>query len=143
MKEIIFGLGTNLGDRRNNLKEAIERLENEGFKLAASSDIFETEPWGGIEQPDFLNMCVKMEFENEIFNNDPLEILKTVKKIEREMGRKESVRWGARLIDIDILLIGDLRYESEELTIPHKEMKGREFVLRPLSQICPEWEKLA
>lgn len=135
MKEIIFGLGTNLGDRHKNLADAVAKLAAAGFTLVTKSDIFETAPWGGVEQPDFLNMCVKMNFEDEIFN-DPLEILKTIKKIELEMGRKKSARWGARLIDIDILLIGDLIYESEELTIPHKEMKNRDFVMRPLAQIC-------
>lgn len=140
MSEIIFGLGTNLGDRTANLDEAISRLEKAGFKLLAKSSIFETEPWGGIEQPDFLNACVKMEFNGEI---KPLEILSTVKSIEEAMGRRKNVRWGARLIDIDILLIGDLRYEDEKLSIPHKELKNRAFVLYPLSEICPEWSELA
>lgn len=141
--KIILGLGSNLGARLQNLREAVRLLEARGMTVRAKSDVFETEPWGGVEQPSFLNACVKMELFDE---KSPLEILKIVKDIECEMGRVKNVRWGARLIDIDILLIDDIVYESETLTVPHAEIKNRAFVLHPLSQICgerSEWKMCA
>ena len=103
-------------------------------KIVKASDVFETAPWGVTEQPFFLNACITFET-----NIEPLALLKTVKLIEAEMGRKENIRWGARLIDIDILLIDDLQLELPELTIPHLSMAQRDFVLVPLAQILPDW----
>ncbi|MBR1486049.1 MAG: 2-amino-4-hydroxy-6-hydroxymethyldihydropteridine diphosphokinase [Synergistaceae bacterium] len=131
---IYFGLGSNLGDRLKNLEDAIEKLKTVG-KITAVSNIYETKAWGGVEQPDFLNACVKIEREDFI---EPLELLKLVKNFENELGRVKSVRWGSRKIDIDILLIDDLIYESEELNIPHINLPNRLFVLEPLSEILPE-----
>ena len=132
---IYFGLGSNLGNRLQNLREALRRLEAFGH-VAGKSDVFETEAWGGVPQPDYLNACVKIESHSHY---DPHEILKAVKNFEREIGRVESVRWGARKIDIDILMIDDVILETEELTIPHMRIPERMFVLVPLSQIVPEY----
>ncbi len=131
---IYFGLGSNLGNRLENLREAVRRLQTFGHVLR-SSDVFSTEPWGGVEQPDYLNACVKIENASV---SEPLEILAKVKEIEREIGRMPSVRWGARKIDIDILLIDDMTYHSQELDIPHVRIPERLFVLVPLEQIVPE-----
>ena len=131
---IYFGLGTNLGDRIANLKAAIEKLKTLG-ELESVSSIYETEPWGGIEQPKFLNMCVKMKIEKSL---TPLEILRTIKNFEIELGREKSIRWGARKIDIDILLIGDEIFHSEELDVPHIRIPERLFVLVPLKEILPD-----
>ena len=131
---IYFGLGSNLGNRLQNLREALRRLEASGH-VAGKSDVFETEAWGGVQQPDYLNACVKIESNSHY---EPLEILKAVKNFEREIGRVESVRWGARKIDVDILMIDDVILDSEELTIPHMRIPERMFVLVPLSQIVPK-----
>ncbi len=135
--KIYFGLGSNLGDRLKNLNDAVEKLKSLG-KVTKISSIHETKAWGGIEQPDFLNACVKVETENFI---EPLEILRTVKNFEIELGREKSVRWGPRKIDIDILLIDDMIYKSPELNIPHVSIPERLFVLVPLSEIIsPSWK---
>lgn len=131
---IYFGLGSNLGNRLENLREALRRLEFFG-RIEKCSDVFETEAWGGIEQPDYLNACVKIESDKKF---SPLEILMTVKNFEREIGRVESVRWGARKIDIDILLIDDMIFSSPEINVPHVRIPERLFVLVPLEQIVPE-----
>ena len=134
--KIYFGLGSNLGDRLKNIYDAVEKLKTLG-NVVAFSKIYETKPWGGVEQPDFLNACVKLEREEFI---DPLELLKIIKKFENELGRVESVRWGARKIDIDILLIDDMIYKSPELNIPHVNLPDRLFVLAPLGDILPsDW----
>ena len=133
---IYFGLGSNLGDRLKNINDAVEKLKTLGSVVAVSK-IYETKPWGGVEQPDFLNACVKIEREKFI---EPLELLKIIKNFENELGRVKSVRWGARKIDIDILLIDDMIYKSEELNIPHINLQNRLFVLEPLSEILPsDW----
>ena len=130
---IYFGLGSNLGEKLKNLNDALEKLKTLG-NLTAVSKFYETEAWGGVEQPNFLNACAKIERENFI---EPIELLKIIKNFELELGRVKSVRWGPRKIDIDILLIDDLIYKSEELNIPHINLPNRLFVLEPLSEILP------
>ena len=129
-----FGLGSNLGDRLENLREAVVKLKTLG-RLEKASRVYETPAWGGVPQPDYLNACVMLERESRI---EPLELLRTVKSFELELGRVESVRWGARKIDIDILLMDDDIYHSEELDVPHVRIPERMFVLVPLSEIVSE-----
>ena len=131
---IYFALGSNLGNRLQNLRLAKEMLSSFGH-VSKSSDVFSTEPWGGVEQPDYLNACVRIDSQS---HHEPHEILKAVKNFEREIGRVESVRWGARKIDIDILLMDDVVFHSQDLDIPHVRIPERLFVLVPLSQIVPE-----
>ena len=132
--KIYFALGSNLGNRLENLREAVRRLESFGH-VGKSSDVFSTAPWGGVEQPDYLNACVRID---SALSCEPLEILKAVKNFERENGRAESDRWGARKIDIDILLIDEMIFHSQDLEIPHVRIPERLFVLVPMSQILPE-----
>ena len=134
---IAFGLGSNMGDRLGYLREAAGRLESVFGLCLRRGDVFETEPWGGVTQPFYLNACVCFDAETNI---QPLELLRIVKDMEREMGRVESVRWGPRVIDIDILLMDNIVFQSQELQIPHASMHLREFVLTPLGQILPEWK---
>ena len=134
--DVAFGLGSNLGGRLQNLREAVERLSYSGFIIERKSNVFETEPWGVAEQPSFLNACIKVKTESKF---SPQEILRIIKKIESDMGREENYRYGPRIIDIDILLIGSTVYTNEFLTIPHKEIFNRAFVLYPLAEICPDW----
>lgn len=129
-----LSIGSNLGDRRHNCLEAIRLIEAEGIKVVKRSSLYETKPWGLKDQPDFINMVVCAET-----SLSPEELLKKLKFIEKKMGRKESKRWGPRLIDIDILFYDDLVIDSPELKIPHPYIKEREFVLLPLSEIEPEF----
>jgi 2-amino-4-hydroxy-6-hydroxymethyldihydropteridine diphosphokinase len=98
------------------------------------SSIYETEPQGEVlDQPDFLNAVVEIETDL-----GPEELLEECKRIESELGRRAGVRHGPRPIDIDILLLGDLEYESERLRIPHRDLEIRRFVLEPLQELAPE-----
>lgn len=129
---IYFGLGSNLGDRLQNLRDALAKLGTLGHVEAVSS-VYETPAWGGVPQPDYLNACVMVDGEFA-----PPELLHRVKAFEAELGRVPSVRWGERKIDIDILLIDDVVYHSPELDIPHIRIPERMFVLVPLGEIVPE-----
>jgi len=134
--DVAFGLGSNLGGRLQNLREAVEKLEYSGFIIEKKSNVFETEPWGVIDQPSFLNACVKAKVDKQI---SPEEILKIIKKTESDMGRVESTRYGPRIIDIDLLIIDSIIYNSDFLSVPHKEIFNRAFVLYPLSDVFPDW----
>ena len=136
MAVLALGLGTNLGNRLGNLRQAARAIEEDIGPILRASEVFETEPWGVTDQPHFLNACLCLDIDGE---SDPEALLASLKAIERRMGRKETIRWGARLIDIDILLIGDRIYESPALRIPHLHLSERSFVLTPLIQILPGW----
>lgn len=128
---VYLALGTNLGDRKQNLREALTRLEP-GVQTRCVSSVYETEPWGVTMQPPFLNMVVEGETELE-----PLALLDVLKRIEREMGREEGVRYGPRIIDLDILLYDNQTWSDERLEIPHPGLAERRFVLVPLVEIAP------
>lgn len=128
---VYLALGTNLGDRMHNLREAVARLEP-GVRTSRVSSVYETEPWGVTSQPRFLNLVVAGETELK-----PLALLDLLKRIEVEMGRTEGARYGPRLIDLDILLYDDLEFRNERLEIPHPRMTKRRFVLVPLAEIAP------
>jgi 2-amino-4-hydroxy-6-hydroxymethyldihydropteridine diphosphokinase len=125
-----LSLGSNLGDRRANLREAIRRLAPPVVVLAESL-IYETPPWGEENQPRFFNMALKAHTDLP-----PMNLRDQVKQIEADLGRRPSYRWGPRSIDIDILLYDDLIMETPELTIPHPRMHERGFVLVPLDAIA-------
>jgi len=128
---VFIGLGSNLGQRERNLKEAIERCK--AFAIIRKiSSIYETEPWGMKDQPKFLNQVIDIECHLQ-----PLELLAALKKIEKEMGRQPGLRYGPRVIDLDILLFDCLLMESADLTIPHPMLDQRAFVLVPLAEIAP------
>jgi 2-amino-4-hydroxy-6-hydroxymethyldihydropteridine diphosphokinase len=133
MKHIIYlALGTNLGDRRANLRAAVAGLTPEVCGLAESKT-YETEAWGVEDQPRFLNMALKAETEL-----GPTELLSYIKRLETQLGRTATYRWGPRLIDIDILLYDDLVLDTPELTIPHPGLLERAFVLVPLEEIAAD-----
>jgi len=134
MALIGIGLGSNLGDRLNNLRSAVRWLENEGFCIKSKSDVFETPPFGVEDQPYFLNACLLADF-----FEGPHEILRRLKDIEVKLGRKPRLRWGPREIDLDILFIDNLVLNDEDLVIPHPQLHERPFVIVPLAQICPKW----
>ncbi|WP_052254960.1 2-amino-4-hydroxy-6-hydroxymethyldihydropteridine diphosphokinase [Salinicoccus sp. YB14-2] len=133
MANVYLGLGSNLGDRKENLEKSIAALNNfEDIQVKKRSSILETEPYGKTDQPEFMNMCVEIET-----RMSPLSLLETVLGIEHSLGRVREEVWGPRIIDIDILLYEDLELELDDLSIPHKEMHLRSFVLEPLSEIAP------
>ena len=128
-----IALGSNLGDKEANLRLGVEALRaTKGCQVLAVSDFLVTEPYGGVEQDDFLNGAMKIRT-----LLTPHELLERLHEIEREAKRERVVRWGPRTLDLDILLYDDLILDGEELHIPHIEMYKRDFVLRPLCQIAP------
>ncbi|QSX08525.1 2-amino-4-hydroxy-6-hydroxymethyldihydropteridine diphosphokinase [Alkalibacter rhizosphaerae] len=132
MKQVFLSLGSNMGDTRNNLKEAIHRL-GEKVKIDAISSFYQTEPVGYVEQDWFLNVVLKGRTDLE-----PYELLEYCQGIEQEMKRVKTIRFGPRIIDIDILLYQDFSSTDVELTVPHPRMKQRAFVMVPLYEIAPE-----
>jgi 2-amino-4-hydroxy-6-hydroxymethyldihydropteridine diphosphokinase len=130
--QIYLGLGSNLGDREENLLQAIQKLEPEIHPQKVSS-IFETSPWGYLDQPGFLNCAVEA-----VTGLTPRKLLQKLKTIESEMGRQPSIHFGPRLIDLDILLYDDLILSTKNLTIPHPLLVERAFVLVPLSEIASD-----
>ncbi|MBI1868703.1 MAG: 2-amino-4-hydroxy-6-hydroxymethyldihydropteridine diphosphokinase [Methylocystis sp.] len=129
-----FGLGSNIGDKPGNIRAALRLIEERGVaQLDAVSQIYRTPPWGLKEQGDFANACALGET-----RLSPYELLAAVKKIEADMGREPTRRWGPRLIDVDILFLGDHTLDDPELTLPHKELFSRGFVLVPLAEIGPD-----
>jgi len=133
-KTISFlGVGSNIGDPVRNCIDAIGRLSrSEGVKVLRKSSLYKTEPVGLEDQSWFINCAVEIRT-----GLKPRLLLETLKKIESEMGRADSVKWGPRVIDLDILLHGQEIIAEEELTIPHPEMHKRRFVLQPLFEIAP------
>ena len=130
-----LGLGSNVGDRLDHLRAAVELLGEHGVEVEAASSAYETEPVGEIlDQPDFLNAAVRVTTELE-----PEPLLDLCKAIEVEQGRMfGGPRHGPRPLDVDLLLIGDLELETERLTLPHPEVTSRRFVLLPLLELDPE-----
>jgi 2-amino-4-hydroxy-6-hydroxymethyldihydropteridine diphosphokinase len=130
-----LGLGSNIGDRRAHLQAAVEALRTRGIEVLASSSVYETEPVGLVlEQRDFFNACLRVESDY-----GPEELLDACKQVEQTMGREAGgVRHGPRVIDVDVLMLGDLVYRSERLTLPHPEVVSRRFVLVPLLELDPE-----
>jgi 2-amino-4-hydroxy-6-hydroxymethyldihydropteridine diphosphokinase len=130
-----LGLGSNVGDRRANLEAAVAGLVARGVAVLASSSTYDTDPVGEIlDQPDFLNACLRIET-----GLGPEELLAAAKDVEREMGRDAAARRHApRPIDVDVLLLGDREHRSERLALPHPEVTRRRFVLVPLVELDPE-----
>jgi 2-amino-4-hydroxy-6-hydroxymethyldihydropteridine diphosphokinase len=129
-----LGLGSNVGDRRAQLAAAVAALPRHGVRVLASSGTYETEPVGEIlDQPDFLNACLRIATAHE-----PEALLDACKAVERELGREGGgVRHAPRPIDVDVLLLGDLTHASERLRLPHAEVTTRRFVLIPLLELDP------
>ncbi|MFI4991084.1 MAG: 2-amino-4-hydroxy-6-hydroxymethyldihydropteridine diphosphokinase [Solirubrobacterales bacterium] len=128
----LLGLGSNVGDRRSELQAAVDALPGAGIRPLASSSTYDTDPVGEVlEQPSFLNACVRVETELE-----PLELLDAVKRLEHELGRSEGgERHGPRAIDIDVLLLGELELREQRMTLPHEQLLSRRFVLIPALEL--------
>ena len=130
-----LGLGSNEGDRLGNLRAARAALVRHEVAVEASSSVYETAPQGEVlEQPDFLNAALRVRTAL-----GPEELLDAAKAVERDLGREPGgLRHGPRPIDVDVLLLGDLEYSSARLSLPHREVTSRRFVLEPLLELDPE-----
>lgn len=132
MTNIYLALGTNVGDRENNLREAIRRLSESGIHIIKTSSIYETEPVDYLDQPWFLNAVLEAQTELSA-----AQLLATLRNIESQMGSNKPFAKGPRLIDLDILLYGTDTIDTPELQVPHPRMLQRNFVLIPLAEIAP------
>ncbi len=131
VRRAFLGLGTNLGDRREYLRAAVEAVP----ELTKCSSVYETEPVGGPEQGAFLNIVVELETDL-----DPYGLLELCRTLERAAGRERRVRWGPRTLDVDVLWIDGVSVDDDELTVPHPRMYQRNFVVVPLLEIAPDLE---
>ena len=132
--EVYLLFGSNLGERAANIANAITHLENEGVTTLKLSSIYETEPWGNTRQATFLNQAGK--FRTTL---SAAELMKTILKVEQDLGRIRTVKWSPRIIDIDILFFGDEIISKHDLKIPHPELASRKFALTPLAEIAPDF----
>lgn len=132
--ELFILLGTNLGSRIENLEIAMCAIDLKIGKVTNSSKIYETSPWGIADQPNFLNQVLQVSTYLKAEK-----VLSLILKIEQEMGRKRELKWGARLIDIDILYFGKKVISSQNLTLPHPFLHERRFTLVPLAEIAPDF----
>lgn len=124
-----LGLGSNIGNRRETLRAAVAAIPD----LVAVSPVYETDPVGGPEQDPYYNIVVEMDTDLP-----PYELLVLCRKLELAAGRVRVIRWGPRTLDVDVLLVGDLVVDTEELTVPHPRMTERNFVMAPLLDLAPE-----
>ena len=132
MPTVYIALGTNLGDRMANLRAAIDALPPD-VRPVRRSPVYQTAPWGYVDQPDFLNQVIEAETDLA-----PQALLETLKQRERDLGRTPTVRYGPRLIDLDILFYDDAVIELPWLSIPHPRLHERPFVLVPLAELAPD-----
>jgi len=129
-----LGLGSNIGERVSYIELAVKELEESvNIKILKISSVYETEPWGKIDQADYLNSVIKIETEL-----GPMELLLKLKSLEKKIGRSENKKWSEREIDIDILFYEDRIIQNENIKIPHSLIEDRKFVLVPLVEIAPD-----
>lgn len=134
MSRVFLALGSNKGKREAYLRDALFELGSDSkVNIVKTSSVYETRPYGNIPQKNYYNAVILIET-----TYSPDEIYFLIKKIEKKVGRTDSVRWGEREIDIDIILIDSLIFENENITIPHKEYDLRDFVLVPMCEVDPE-----
>jgi 2-amino-4-hydroxy-6-hydroxymethyldihydropteridine diphosphokinase len=135
MTTAYVGIGSNVGERLEFCRDAVAALDDaEGIRVTAASSLYETSPVGGPPQRSFINLVARLET-----NLGPRDLLTTCQSIERLLGREPSdIRWGPRVVDLDVLLFGDEKVNEPDLEIPHPRMTHRRFVLVPLLEINPD-----
>ena len=133
LKTVYLLLGSNLGNRKEILDKAIELLNQKVGEIILQSKDYETKPWGVTDQPDFLNLAIAIHT-----NLNPLEILEQTQSIENQLGRVRKEKWGARLIDIDLMFYENEIIDEPNLKIPHPLIQERDFALIPLAEITPD-----
>ena len=132
MIRVFLGMGTNLGDRECNLLDAITAL-SQRMEILKESSVYQTVPWGYLDQPAFLNQVIEAQTDLS-----PLNLLGFLKDTEKQLGRQANFRYGPRLIDLDILFYGNRIIQTPRLQVPHPRLTQRAFVLVPLAEIAPE-----
>ena len=132
MPTVHLALGSNVGDRAGNLREAIHLLRESAIRISKASSVYETEPVDYLDQPWFLNSVVEAQTDLS-----PTQLLATLRRIESRMGSKKAFAKGPRLLDLDILLYDDATIDTPDLQVPHPRMLQRNFVLAPLAEIAP------
>ncbi|MCW6109056.1 2-amino-4-hydroxy-6-hydroxymethyldihydropteridine diphosphokinase [Clostridium sporogenes] len=130
MHTAYVAFGSNIGEKENYIKRALEKIEEREIKIIKVSPIYETEPYGVLDQDSFLNGVVKIET-----NLTTEDLIGELLNIEKQLDRVRERRWGPRTIDLDIIFYDDLIINEKDLVIPHKDMENREFVLKPLCDI--------
>ncbi|MBN3346649.1 2-amino-4-hydroxy-6-hydroxymethyldihydropteridine diphosphokinase [Clostridium botulinum] len=130
MHTAYVAFGSNIGEKKSYIKRALEKIEERGIEIIKVSSIYETEPYGVLDQDSFLNGVVKIET-----NLTPENLIGELLNIEKQLDRVRERRWGPRTIDLDIIFYDDLIINEKDLVIPHKDMENREFVLKPLCDI--------
>ena len=133
MIHVFLGIGTNLGDRERNLQEARAAL-SQRLEILKESSIYQTAPWGYLDQPAFLNQVIEAQTALSSLN-----LLDFLKQTEKQLGRQANFRFGPRLIDLDILFYGNRIIQTPRLQVPHPRLSERAFVLIPLAEIAPEF----
>lgn len=135
MHKTVLHIGSNLGDASVHLATCVQMIEGQIGRIETASKIYRTQAWGVTDQDDFLNQGLLV---STIFTAE--ELLVNCQRIEEELGRKRTTRWGPRIIDIDIIFYDDVIFNRDDLHIPHPRMHERNFVLFPLAEIIPAWE---
>jgi 2-amino-4-hydroxy-6-hydroxymethyldihydropteridine diphosphokinase len=130
----VVAIGSNSGNRKENIRTALKSFAS-FCHIDKYSKAYKTKPYGNKNQPDFINMAVLIET-----SLSPTELLDKLLEIETHLGRERTIHWGERTIDLDIIFYDNLVIQTENLTIPHPDMQNRDFVLKPLMDICPDWE---
>lgn len=130
---VIIALGSNIGDRGTYISKAQEKISKRVGKIIKASKLIETEAYGYTQQDDFLNMVIEVETKLS-----PMNLLKELMCIEKELGRVRTIHWGPRTLDLDIIYYGQEVIDEEDLKIPHPELYNRDFVLGPLEEIEPD-----
>ena len=134
MNRVCIALGGNMGDTEALINQALIKMKGRGIKPVKVSSFIVTKPYGGVEQDDFLNgACVA---ETDL---DPETLLATLLDIEKELDRVRVIHWGPRTIDLDVIFYEDRIINTNTLTVPHRDMENRTFVLEPMNEICPDW----
>ncbi len=134
MHRAFIAIGTNLGDRKRNIELAVKKMEATQIAVIKKSPIYSTMPYGYKNQPIFLNCVVETQTDMSVE-----ELLHTLQKIEKEMGRTKKIRWGPRIIDLDIIFFDNNIINKPDLQIPHPDMQNRDFVLKPLKDIAGDF----
>lgn len=132
-KKAYIGIGSNMGDKRGYIEEAVSKIKQDvKIRKVRASELITTEPYGGVAQDDFLNGALEIET-----LHTPYELLRFLQELELEAKRERLVHWGPRTLDLDILFYEAYTSDDEMLTVPHPDMQNREFVLKPLAELCP------
>lgn len=134
MNRVYIAFGSNMGDRYKAVEDAFILIEKSEMKITKKSKIYETEPYGYTDQPAFINGALEVET-----GLTCRQVLERLLSIELELGRVREFKWGPRIIDLDIIFFNDEIYDEEDLKVPHPDMHNRDFVIKPLNDICPDY----